>query len=138
MFIFLVFIIYDIYTYKKANIIYKTKIRPILIIIYIAIITIFLGIAYYFSNKLSSYIIAILGALFIIVPTILEGIGADTILYYSGRNRNIIVLKKDIRYTKVYKDEKYTIVEFIVNRGLIKQYYPLEKYEELKELFQLE
>lgn len=132
--IFLGFTFYDIYKYKKANIIFRTKIRTIEIVIYFLIFLVFIGMVYFLSNEPIHYVVAIIGVLFIIIPTFLEGIGKEMIIFYTSNNRNILMLKKEIRYPKVYKNEKYTVLEFISIRGLVKQYYPIEKYEEINNI----
>lgn len=138
--IIVVLIIYLIIVFFKKN--YKKikikTIMPLSIKVFYGILLLFIG---YLSISLANdYILLVLLApLLIIVNQHRLGIGEEKI-FYRLRMRSLllnnykVVNLQDISYPKVYKNNRYTILDFVDKNGTHRQYYPIEKYEEIKEI----
>lgn len=127
-------IIFIFFRNDYSKIKYKSEIHIGLKLLYGAIL-LFIG---FLSIQLGrKYILIILLAPLIVLRTQLGvGIGENAIyyrIYHQRFRKNQEIPWSDIRYPKVYKNDRYTVFEFIDKNGPNKLYFKLEEYKEIKE-----
>lgn len=119
-----------IYQYRKLE--YKTKLRKTVAFANILVLFVFLFLVHFTKRTGISYLLALSAALYFTIMINAEGMSKEGVLAYTGRAGLREIAWEDVRFLKVDIKDRYTVVEFIGPYGLVKQYYSLDKYGEIK------